>query len=76
MCKNQSEKGENTEVPKITREEIEKQIWKLKKKTHGKDGIQSEVWIIPLGWREGIICPIHRKGTKRNKLIQQTGSLI
>jgi hypothetical protein len=75
------------EIEEITREELEQQLRKLKrKKAPGRDGIQNESWIygterevdrlleimngvwkgegFPQEWKEGIICPIYKKGEK------------
>ncbi|KAH0820667.1 hypothetical protein GEV33_002124 [Tenebrio molitor] len=75
------------EIEEITREELEQQLRKLKrKKAPGRDGIQNESWIygterevdrlleimngvwkgegFPQKWKEGIICPIYKKGEK------------
>ncbi|KAH0816956.1 hypothetical protein GEV33_005835 [Tenebrio molitor] len=75
------------EIEEITREELEQQLRKLKrKKAPGMDGIQNESWIygterevdrlleimngvwkgegFPQEWKEGIICPIYKKGEK------------
>jgi hypothetical protein len=75
------------EIEEITREELEVQIRKLKrKKAPGRDGIQIESWIygterevdrllevmngvwkgegFPQEWKEGIICPMYKKGEK------------
>ncbi|KAH0816507.1 hypothetical protein GEV33_006284 [Tenebrio molitor] len=75
------------EIEEITREELEQQLRKLKrKKAPGRDGIQNKSWIygterevdrlleimngvwkgegFPQEWKEGIICPIYKKGEK------------
>jgi hypothetical protein len=75
------------EIKEITREELEQQLRKLKrKKAPRMDGIKNESWIygterevdrlleimngvwkgegFPQEWKEGIICPIYKKGEK------------